>query len=259
MTQTVEPATTTADDTANRWFADFEAALKARDVAAAAGMFATESYWRDLVSFTWNLVTVEGPAGVSKLVSADAARQVAPVSFEVSGEPSEADGVTEAWLKFETAIGRGTGHLRLNADDKAWTFLTTLDEIKGHEEPASPNADRPFGTEHGANPDRVTWAEQREAEAAELGYTRQPEVVVIGGGQGGIALGARLRQLGVETIIVERNEKPGDSWRKRYKSLALHDPVWYDHLPYLKFPDNWPVFSPKDKVADWLESYTKIM
>ena len=45
----------------------------------------------------------------------------------------------------------------------------------------------------------------------------------------------------------------------RYKSLCLHDPVWYDHLPYLKFPDNWPVFSPKDKIADWLEMYTRVM
>jgi putative flavoprotein involved in K+ transport len=35
--------------------------------------------------------------------------------------------------------------------------------------------------------------------------------------------------------------------------------VWYDHLPYLKFPDNWPVFAPKDKIADWLEFYTKVM
>ena len=45
----------------------------------------------------------------------------------------------------------------------------------------------------------------------------------------------------------------------RYKSLCLHDPVWYDHLPYIKFPENWPVFSPKDKIADWLEAYTKVM
>ncbi|HEY9096547.1 MAG TPA: NAD(P)/FAD-dependent oxidoreductase, partial [Hydrogenophaga sp.] len=110
-----------------------------------------------------------------------------------------------------------------------------------------------------ANPDRVTWLESREKEAAELGYTTQPDVVIIGGGQGGIALGARLRQLGVSTIIVERNERPGDSWRKRYKSLALHDPVWYDHLPYLDFPKNWPVFSPKDKIGDWLEMYAKVM
>ena len=61
------------------------------------------------------------------------------------------------------------------------------------------------------------------------------------------------------TIIVEKNERPGDSWRKRYKSLCLHDPVWYDHMPYLPFPKNWPVFSPKDKIGDWLEMYTKVM
>jgi putative flavoprotein involved in K+ transport len=63
----------------------------------------------------------------------------------------------------------------------------------------------------------------------------------------------------VPTIIVEKNDRPGDSWRKRYKSLCLHDPVWYDHLPYLKFPENWPVFAPKDKIGDWLEMYTKVM
>ena len=83
--------------------------------------------------------------------------------------------------------------------------------------------------------------------------------LIIGGGQGGLALGARLKRLGVPTIIVEKNERPGDAWRKRYKSLCLHDPVWYDHLPYLPFPDHWPVFSPKDKIGDWLESYAKVM
>jgi putative flavoprotein involved in K+ transport len=89
--------------------------------------------------------------------------------------------------------------------------------------------------------------------------SRQPYCVIVGGGQGGIALGAGSRQLKVPTIIVEKNERPGDSWRKRYKSLCLHDPVWYDHLPYLPFPRNWPVFSPKDKIGDWLEMHTKVM
>ncbi len=87
----------------------------------------------------------------------------------------------------------------------------------------------------------------------------QPYVLVIGGGQGGIALGARLRQLGVPSIVVDKHDRPGDQWRKRYKSLCLHDPVWYDHLPYLPFPANWPVFAPKDKIGDWLEFYTKVM
>jgi putative flavoprotein involved in K+ transport len=92
-----------------------------------------------------------------------------------------------------------------------------------------------------------------------MGRTRQPYVVVVGGGQGGIALGARLRQLGVPHVVLDRHERPGDQWRKRYKSLCLHDPVWYDHLPYLPFPPNWPVFSPKDKIADWLEMYVRVM
>ena len=84
-------------------------------------------------------------------------------------------------------------------------------------------------------------------------------MLVIGGGQGGIALGARLRQLGVPSLVIDKHPRPGDQWRNRYKSLCLHDPVWYDHLPYLKFPDNWPVFAPKDKIGDWLEAYTRIM
>ncbi len=116
-----------------------------------------------------------------------------------------------------------------------------------------------MGAEHGINRERETWLDRREREAAELGYATQPYVLVVGGGQGGIALGARLRQLGVPTIIIDKHSRPGDQWRGRYKSLCLHDPVWYDHLPYIKFPDNWPVFSPKDKIADWLESYTRVM
>ncbi|MDG2378601.1 MAG: NAD(P)/FAD-dependent oxidoreductase, partial [Tateyamaria sp.] len=119
--------------------------------------------------------------------------------------------------------------------------------------------ERPLGAKHGAGKGRMTWTEEREKEQSELGYATQPYTVIVGGGQGGIALGARLRQLGVPTIIVEKNDRPGDSWRNRYKSLCLHDPVWYDHLPYLPFPPNWPVFAPKDKLGDWLEMYTKIM
>ena len=158
--------------------------------------------------------------------------------------------------RFETAVGRGSGLLRLN-DEGAWTFLTTLDELKGHEENQGTN--RPRGVEHGAQKDRVTWKERRTAELEGFGRDREPYVVVIGGGQGGIALGARLRQLGVDHVVVDRHARPGDQWRSRYKSLCLHDPVWYDHLPYLPFPRNWPVFAPKDKIGDWLEMYTRVM
>ena len=255
MTQSVDQKASAAASATDAWLSAFQKALTARDADAAAALFADESYWRDIVSFTWNITTVEGGAGVADLLRATL-DEVDPVGFRVTEEPAEEDGVITAWIAFETKAGRGSGLLRL-VDGKAFTLLTTLDELKGHEEPV--NDRRPNGVRHGAFRDRVTWAESRAREATELGYTVQPEVLIVGGGQGGIALGARLRQLGVPTIIVERNERPGDSWRKRYKSLALHDPVWYDHLPYLPFPANWPVFSPKDKIGDWLEMYAKVM
>jgi len=257
MTQTIDRQAPSRSPQArvDAWLRDFEAAMAARDVAAAAGMFAVDSFWRDLVAFTWNIKTVEGRDGVADLLSATL-DTTDPSGFRTTEEPTEADGVVEAWLEFETATGRGKGHLRLT-DEGAFTLLTTLRELKGFEEPQRQR--RPRGVHHGAIEGRRSWAEQREAETAELGYGRQPYVVVIGGGQGGIALGARLRQLGVPALVLDRHDRPGDQWRSRYKSLCLHDPVWYDHLPYLPFPDNWPVFAPKDKIADWLEMYTRVM
>ena len=130
-------------------------------------------------------------------------------------------------------------------------------ELKGYEEKVLSR--RPKGVEHGIRKGRESWSELRERELIALGSDDQPYVVIVGGGQGGIALGARLNQIGVPTIILEKNKRAGDSWRNRYKSLCLHDPVWYDHLPYLPFPSNWPIYSPKDKIGDWLESYTRLM
>lgn len=235
----------------------FGDALAAGDIDAAVGLFAEECYWRDLVSFTWNIKTMEGRDAVRDMLSACLSR-TAPSGWQVAEgtEATENGGIAEAWISFETAVARGYGLIRLK-DGLIWTLLTTMVELKGHEEKAG--FTRPLGARHGVNVGARTWKEEREHEAATLGFETQPEVLIIGGGQGGIALGARLRQLGVPTIIVEKNERAGDSWRKRYKSLCLHDPVWYDHLPYIDFPKNWPVFAPKDKIGDWLEMYAKVM
>jgi putative flavoprotein involved in K+ transport len=238
-----------------QWLSDFAAAVSRGQFGQASAMFGDESYWRDLVSFTWNLKTAEGPQQIQAMLEATMPG-AKPSNFAIQGEGSEANGVTEGWFTFETATGRGRGHLRL-IGGKAWTFLTTLQELKGFEE--KKREQRIKGVDHGVHKDRKTWLEARQEEERTLGFDKQPYVVVIGGGQAGIILGARLRKLGVPAIIVEKNARPGDSWRNRYKSLCLHDPVWYDHLPYLPFPEDWPVFSPKDKIGDWLESYTKLM
>ena len=245
-----------ANDTINEWLTKLNSALQQKDSQQAAELFAEESYWRDFVSFTWNLKTMEGRAEIAAMLDATL-DSVKPANWTLDGDASAADGITEGWIKFETTSSRGEGHLRLNADGKAWTLLTTSYELKGHEEAKGPT--RPKGVEHGVHRDRRNWLEKKQQEEAELGYERQPYCVIIGGGQGGIGLGARLKRLGVPTIIIEKNPRPGDSWRNRYKSLCLHDPVWYDHMPYLPYPDHWPIFAPKDKIGDWLEMYTKVM
>jgi putative flavoprotein involved in K+ transport len=256
MTQTLEATETTSpQQRVDAWLADFEAALAVRDIERVAAKFATDSFWRDLVAFTWNIKTVEGRAGIADMLGARLA-ETAPARFRTREAPTSDGDVTSAFIEFETAAGRGAGHLRLRGDE-CWTLLTTLQELKGHEEPMGPT--RALGAVHGSDPDPRSWAEKRHDEDASLGYTVQPYAVVVGGGQGGIALGARLRQLGVPAIVVDKHERPGDQWRNRYKSLCLHDPVWYDHLPYLPFPPNWPVFAPKDKIGDWLEFYTRVM
>ena len=224
-------STSAARKATETWLRSFAAALAAKDADAAAALFAPESYWRDLVAFTWNLVTVEHAAGVRDLLQSQLPHvTVNPATFCIAEEPTDEGGVPTAWFAFETGVGRGRGLLRLQ-DGKAWTLLTTLEELKGFEEPL--NGRRPKGVEHGSTAGRQSWTESREDEARTLGYERQPYVLIVGGGQGGIALAARLKQLAVSTIIIDKHRRPGDQWRSRYKSLCLHDPVWYDHMPYL--------------------------
>ncbi|MBV8764263.1 MAG: NAD(P)/FAD-dependent oxidoreductase [Hyphomicrobiales bacterium] len=246
---------TAATRRVSKWLSVFGQALKRGDVESAAAMFAQESYWRDLLAFTWNIKTAEGRAAIATMLESTLA-SARPDNWELAGEASEADGMTEGWFVFETEAARGHGHLRLKGD-KCWTLLTAMTELKGHEEKSGPTREK--GVEHGSVKRRRTWLDRKTAEEAELGHKRQPYCLIVGGGQAGIGLGARLKRLGVPTLIVDKHERPGDQWRKRYKSLCLHDPVWYDHMPYLPFPEHWPVFSPKDKIGDWLEMYTKIM
>ncbi len=246
---------TPASASAQQWLDQLNNTLRHDGPQAASQLFEENGFWRDLVAFTWNIKTMEGRQQIAAMLSATL-DNVRPANWQLEEDATDNNGVIEAWITFDTTVAHGRGHLRLR-NGKAWTLLTTMVELKDHPEPRGFN--RPRGAEHGINKHRRTWQEKRQHEAETLGYSEQPYCLVIGGGQGGIGLGARLRQLNVPTLIIDKLEKPGDAWRRRYKSLCLHDPVWYDHLPYMPFPDNWPVFAPKDKIGDWLEMYTNIM
>ncbi len=213
----------------SEWLSNFGTALDRADFDAAARMFEEESYWRDLLSLTWNIKTLEGKENIKAMLEATVP-EAKPGQWRIEGNATSDTDVISGWLTFETAISRGKGHIRLK-DGKCWTLLTTMTELKGFEE--KKGASRAKGVQHGAFPNRQTWLERKAQEAAELGVTKQPYCLIIGGGQGGIVLGARLKQLDVPTIIIERNNRPGDSWRT--------------------------IFSPKDKLGDWLEMYTNVM
>lgn len=250
-----EASTLSPREAAQRWVDEFHRALTSGDPASTAEVFEPGGFWRDFVSFTWNLYTAEGREQIASLAE-ETVNATQPDGWSISEEPTHEDGVTTAWLTFSTAVGRGQALVRIR-EGLAWTLLTALEELHGFEEPTGHR--RPRGVAHTIVKGRSTWLEEREAETEALGVTEQPFALIVGGGQGGIGLAARLKHLDVPTLVIDRHDAPGDAWRNRYKSLHLHDPVWYDHLPYMKFPDNWPIFPSKDKIADWLKYYTDLM
>ena len=270
MTDTVQrtSAAVAPGEIFGAWLARFGAALEEGNIGAVEGLFLPDGWWRDLLAFTWDLRTFSGSQAIAEAFRStlDAVRpsrfNLTPGKDPVFVEQAPGMRWVQAFFDFETAVGRGVGFLRLmpagtepGAPWKAWTVLTTLDELKGCEEPSGPR--RVHGVAHGEHRGRRSWLERRQDEQSLVGG--DPAVVVVGAGQGGLTIAARLKQLGVDTLVVERNPRVGDNWRNRYRSLVLHDPVWYDHLPYLPFPAHWPVFTPKDKLADWFESYASAM
>src|SRR5262249_7899587 len=129
---TVHPATPTQQ--ISDWLSRFATALAHRDGAAAADLFADDCYWRDLVSVTWNIKTLEGTDEIKAMLAATLSG-VRPSRWQIVGEATEENGATAGWFTFETAVARGKGYLRLKAG-RCWTLLTTMTELKGFEEKA---------------------------------------------------------------------------------------------------------------------------
>lgn len=216
-------------------------------------VFEPEGIWRDLLAITWNLHTAEGSKAIAEML-AETDSELA--QFDVTDIVDEGEGVTRVHFDFDSANFHGKAIARLRGG-KAWTLMTSARELIDFPEPSGRN--RALGAEHKVIKNPQNWLDKKKQRQEALGKTEQPYVLIVGGGQGGIGLGARLKRLGVPTLIIDKASRPGDQWRGRYHSLCLHDPVWYDHLPYLQFPDDWPVFTPKDKMGDWLEHYVGIM
>ncbi len=237
------------------WLAGFAAAVAVPARADWGTLFVDECYWRDLLAFTWDIVTLDGRAAIADMVGQQAGL-IGATGFIADDPALPMTDDTQGWFTFTTASARCRGHVQLR-EGRAHVLLTAMVELIGHEEIGGPR--RPDGIAHRAEKGRRTWLDQREQTAETLGHSVQPYCLIVGGGHNGLMLAARLKRLGVPTLVVDALDKPGDGWRSRYRSLYLHDPVFLDHFPYLPFPDHWPLYTSKDKIADWLEIYAKAM
>ncbi|BBN02574.1 hypothetical protein MPTK1_2g16380 [Marchantia polymorpha subsp. ruderalis] len=239
------------------WLSEFDTVLQDEDVDQILELFDDqECFWRDLLPFTWNIETFESKDEILKMLTENLAR-VKPRAFVIDGDVIDRpNGLMGSAFKFETSLAWCRGFVWLKGG-KCWTITTSMWDLKGYEEKISRS--RPFGPTLGQIKGRKTAYQEKQQEQHDMGRSKQPYCLVVGAGQGGVMLGARLRMLGVPAIIVEKNERLGDNWRNRYKSLALHTPCFSDHYPYLPFPSNWPVLAPKEKLADFIECYGKLM
>jgi cation diffusion facilitator CzcD-associated flavoprotein CzcO len=256
-----------AGEVFDRWVETFSSALLSGDPDVVWSLFVSDGYWKDILAFSGAYRTWSGGEQI-RAAYADSVGRVAP--HDVRRSPGRAEprlvrraarDIIEAYVDFDTAVGRGTAFVRLlhdpaaPLDPKVWILLTTLQELHGHEERIGEH--RPTGVNYSVNFAGDNWLDERHAEVRF--DDREPEVVIVGGGQSGLIIGARLRQMGVDALIVEKHARIGDNWRERYHSLTLHNEVWANSLPYMPFPPTWPTFVPKDKLAGWLEAYAEAM
>ncbi|KAJ5437897.1 uncharacterized protein N7458_008895 [Penicillium daleae] len=265
------PATNTAapknpDQIATAVVEQLNKALEKEDTATVAQLFLENSYWRDHLCLSWDFRTIKGREAVSRFVTGSSSSiriELDHSSAFRSPHNGPIDGFGEVhgvefFIKVTTNFGIGQGVVRLAQEGNEWrifTISTTLLELTGHEEAI--NFRRPVGVKHGEQQGRQNWQDRRTADSNYI--NKDPTVLIVGAGQGGLTAAARLKMLNVDTLVIDREDRIGDSWRRRYHQLVLHDPVWYDHLPYLNFPSNWPIFTPKDKLAEFFESYVKLL
>jgi cation diffusion facilitator CzcD-associated flavoprotein CzcO len=255
---------TSAKAAAESWLGDFTAALASGDAVRLAALFAHECFWRDILAFTWDLHTTSGAGAIAERILPTVAG-LAPrgLKLAMGRTPPRlvkraGTDVIEAIFTFETAVGPCNGVVRLVSEGgkpRAWTFMTALDEIRGHEDPA--NGRRWQDVDWKRNFGGENWADRRRRAVAY--EDRDPAVLVVGAAQAGLMVAARLSMLGIDTLAIDREKRIGDSWRRRYHALTLHNETRVNHFPYMPFPRSWPVFIPKDMLANWFELYAEAM
>ncbi|KXN82269.1 putative indole-3-pyruvate monooxygenase YUCCA11 [Leucoagaricus sp. SymC.cos] len=240
--------------TAKTWFDAFSKGMVDQNVGCITDLLISTSVWRDLLSLTWDFRILQALNKVASFLQSQLP-VFHPQEFTLREESISLEHPYQdlAWINlmfdFRTNVGICSGVARLvptqTGEWKAHAVLTCLEELFGFPEKIGPRRN--------LQPNHGLWEQQRKKEWEFEGVN--PAVLVIGAGQSGLIMAARLRALDVSVLVVDKNARVGDNWRTRYDALSLHDPVWADHMPYMPFPSTWPVFAPSLKFAGWLENY----
>ncbi|KAG2148713.1 uncharacterized protein EDB93DRAFT_1144408 [Suillus bovinus] len=256
-----DPSNVSSSEVATEWLSVFSTAITQSDTAAVVDLFLEDGFWKDVIALTWDFRTFEGRKDIKKLLDARlAATGLKDLCLlqEPLTEPVLQKVFNDlVWLRFcfsfTTKHGKGTAVVYLvplpDSKWKAYTLLTSLDSLTDFPQKIGPLRNKE--ADHG------TWEEKRRQETDFL--NNDPTVIVIGAGHTGLETAARLKYIGVPTLVIEKKPRVGDSWRDRYKALCLHDTIWSNQTPYLNFPPTWPVYTPARKLADWLEGYASFL
>ncbi len=250
---------------AENWLARLDGYFREKDYSGVAGLMLEDGYWRDLLIFRWRFENLQGAGNIEAWLESVA--NSSPVyNFRIESDPivgaiADYSETLEFFFQFETKLANGRGFVRLVegpkswTDPKAFTLLTSMRELKAFPEVTTRTRlreDLRIATNHAEN-----WLDRRNL--ARQFEDNDPDVLVVGGGQAGLMLAARLGQLDINTLVVEKSPRIGDIWRNRYHALRLHNEICMNHFAYIPFPDNWPVYIPKDKIANWMEFYAEAM
>jgi cation diffusion facilitator CzcD-associated flavoprotein CzcO len=242
---------------ASDWLDVFEASARLGDVDSVLSLFSEDCWWRDILTVTWDLRTMHGLREVRDLAG-EQLKSIGFSDFTLDDRlpASLAQGGVTAAFTFQTDVAYGRGLVRLREEDgvwKAWALLTKIEDLIGYPEQHTVFADTlkpkpttPEGRAEG-------WYEYRERQR-EFRH-QEPDVVVVGAGHAGLSTAARLQHLGLSSLVLEQTPRVGDVWRDRYRGLTLHTVSFFVQMPYLSYPDNWPVFPPKELIGDWFEAY----
>ncbi|KAJ6622294.1 FAD/NAD-P-binding domain-containing protein [Mycena sp. CBHHK59/15] len=244
---------------ASSWLANFGRSLASSDIPGVTSCFQPNGFLRDVLVFTWKNRTLRGPERIASYLSGALETGISVREFQIDEceglspsvgatlSTSQSCAISSGFI-FATAIGVGRGYFTLTPVGSEWKAVTVfmvLWDIDGHKE---------LGPEEGTyGGHTIAWSDVHNERRAAV--EKDPHVLIIGGGQTGLNVATRFRQMQIPTLVIEKNSRIGDNWRKRYPTLTLHTPNTHHTMLYHPYPENWPTFTSRDKLAHWLEHY----